>query len=308
MSITIKTDAISISQNLKYAVRDNLLSSFATDSSDIDGILLFSLDDKFSFKEQAVITSGTYLKNLANGAESLTYFKSSNAGGDITFDTSVKAFDFSGVTVGVNGVRSTDSWLANEFNDQNKRFIFTTYVFIPSQSDWHAKNGGLLEFAGTTTEDQSVNQTEKLAALSFIHHPTEPSEYQIWASFSRAEDASGATTAIKYTAASGDVNFPFGKWAQVSLVRDATGNYLYIVSAKGVVKLTTAATQTTGKNVTTPGNKITWGRGRAYTSAQTCKYKISRGFIINLNKNPISDIQAFLKSDWDRQVARGRIS
>jgi len=308
MSVTIKTDAVSNNPNLKYAVRDNLLANFATSSSNVDGILLFSLDDKFSFNKQATPVDGDSLNNIANAAQNLTYFKASSAVGDVTWDDSAKAIDFSAVGVGVNGVRSDATWLVNEFNGQNKRFILTAYVFIPEAANWHTKSSGLVDFAGTVSEDQASNQTEILGSLCFVHHPTDPNEYQIWAKFSSADHASGVATIIPYAVPAGNSNFPFGKLAQISLVRDATGNYLYVISSKGITKITSTNTAITGKDVTTAGNRVTWGRGKAYAPSLLNKYKLSRGFIINLNKHAIPDIQAFLKADWDRQVARGRIS
>lgn len=307
MSITIKTDAVSSNQNLKYAVRDNLLANFATSSSNVDGILLFSLDDKTSFAKQSTPIDGDNLINLANANPGLAYFKAANAIGDVVWDNTAKAIDFSAVGVGVNGVRSDATWLVNEFNGQNKRFILTAYVFIPEAANWHAKSSGAVDFAGTVSEDQTSVQTEILGSLSFVHHPTDPNEYQVWAKFSSADQASGVATTIPYAVPAGNSNFPFGKWAQISLVRDATGNYLYVISSKGITKITSTNTAITGKDVTSAGNRVTWGRGKAYASSLLNKYKLSRGILINLNKNPISNIQAFLKADWDRQVARGWI-
>ena len=308
MSVTIKTDAVSSNPNLRYAVRDNLLATMADTSSNVDGVLLFSLDDKASFAKQATPIDGDNLINLANAGLNAAYYVAPNAVGSPVWDDTTKALDYSSVGVGVNGVRSDAAWLTNEFNGQNKRFILTAYVFIPEAVNWNNKSSGLVDFAGTVSQDQPVNQPEILGSLYFVHHPTDSNEYQIWAKFSSADQASGVATTISYAVPSGDSSFPFGKWAQVSLVRDDTGNHLYVVSSNGVTKRTSTNTATTGKDVTTNGNRVTWGRGRAYASSLLNKYKLSRGFIINLNKNPIADTSAFLKADWDRQIARGHIS
>ena len=305
MSVTIKSNSRAAA-NLKYAVRDNLLKTFATTSNNVDGIQLFSLDDKFSYQKQANPSVGDVVNNLGSGNADMTFGKAGSNVGELAWDSATKSIDLSTVSVGVNGIRTIDNWLANEFNGQNKHFILSAYVYIPNPADWHEKSGGLVDFAGTVTSANSAVQTEVFGALAFIHHPTDAKEYAIWARFSRSEDASGAYSGITYSVEGTDPSFPFGQFAQVSLVRDSTGNYIYIVSAKGVVKIKGTATGNTGKDVAV-GTKITWGRGGAYSAGLTNKYKLNRGFIINLNKNPISDVQAFLKADWDRQVARGWI-
>ena len=83
-------------------------------------------------------------------------------------------------------------------------------MFIPAAADWHAKSGGLVDFAGTITSANSAVQTEVLGALAFIHHPSEANEYQIWGRFSKSSDASGAYTNVTYSTNSGDSSFPFG--------------------------------------------------------------------------------------------------
>lgn len=305
MSVTIKSNSRAAA-NLKYAVRDNLLKTFATTSNNVDGIQLFSLDDKFSYQKQANPSVGDVVNNLGSGNADMTFGKAGSNVGELTWDNATKSIDLSTVSVGTNGIRTSDNWLATEFNGQNKHFILSAYVYIPNPADWHAKSGGLVDFVGTITSANSAVQTEIFGSLSFIHHPTDLKEYAIWARFSRSEDAAGVYSGITYSVEGTDTSFPFGQFAQVSLVRDSTGNYLYIVSAKGVVKIKGKATGNTGKDVAV-GTKITWGRGGAYSAALTNKYKLSRGFIINLNKHQISDIQSFLKADWDRQVLRGWI-
>lgn len=306
MSVTIKSNSRAAA-NLKYAVRDNLLKTFATTSNNVDGIQLFSFDDLFSFGNQATPVNSDQIKNLASGNADLTYLIAANSAGTLEWDNTRKAIDFSSVGIGINGVQTNDGWLANEFNGKNKYFILSAYVFIPTPENWHAKSGGQVDFVGSITSADPAQQTEAMGAIAFVHHPAETNEYQIWAMYSTAEDASGSKSSVKYTTIGTNSDFPFGMFAQISLVRDSTGTYLYIVSAKGIIKIKSSNTSITGKDVTGYGSKITWGRGRAYTGSLVNKYKISRGFIINLNKNPISDVQAFLKADWDRQVARGWI-
>lgn len=309
MSIVIKSKLkASNSANLKYAVRDNLLKLFATDSSDVTGVQLFSLDDVKSYESQSVPTDAEFLKNLANGQDQLQY-KIYGATGSVAWDNTKKAIDFSSLSKGINGVQTSAGWLANEFNGNAKRFILTAYVYIPHPADWHAKSGGLVDFAGTITSPNTAVQTEILGALAFIHHPSAAAtqEYQIWARFSDGANASGTHTTLSLVFGATDADIPFGEFAQVSLVRTATENTLYLISSKGVKRVLNT-TALSGKDVTSAGGILTWGRGGADASTLTNKYKLSRGFIINLNKNPIEDIQSFLKADWDRQVARGWIA
>ncbi|MBO3671323.1 hypothetical protein J5N52_04700 [Acinetobacter soli] len=306
MSVTIKSN-VKATANLKYAVRDNLLKVFATNSNNVDGIFLFSLDDVNCFAKQASPVVDDTVLNLADGTSKLTY-RTITSNGSVSFDSVTRSLDFSALNVGLSGFSTPANWLANEFNGQNKYFIMTAYVFIPEAANWHAKSGGLVDFAGTITSADSAQQTEILGAIAFIHHPSDAAEYQIWGRYSTSANPSGAYTGLQLTSVANNANFPFGKWAQISLVRSAAGSYLLINSSLGKLK-TTVLTDTSGKDVVEQyGGRLNFGRGKAYPNTLTNKYKLSRGFIINLNKNPVSDIDAFLKADFDRQVARGFIS
>lgn len=305
MSVTIKSNS-KATVNLKYAVRDNLLKSLATNSGNIDGVKVFSLDDLASYPLQNIPLSGTVLKDLASGDSDLVY-NIINANGSVTWDSVKKAFDYSSVSTGLSGVQTPAGWLAAEFNGNNKHFILSAYVYIPTPDNWHAKSGGLVDFTGTVSSASTSTQKEVLGALAFIHHPTATSdqEFQIWARYSSADNADSEyqTLSMAFGASSADI--PFGEFAQVSFVRTATENKIYLISSKGI-RVTASSAKLTGKDVINSGSKITWGRGSAF-GGLTNKYKLSRGFIINLNKHAIPDIQAFLKADWDRQVARGWI-